>query len=221
MTHSDDNGLVLPPRLAPLHVVILPVLHKEEERANVLSYCENLKKEIESKSYCGNEIRVSVDSRDLRGGEKVWSWVKKGVPLRVEVGPRDIANGSLFVARRDTDEKKAVARDEFIATLPDTLQAIQDNLFARAKKYRDENMVEIASKDDFYAYFTPKNENKPEIHGGFAIADYDGSEEVEDMLRKDLRVTVRCIPLDGGEPKGKCIFTGNEAKYRAIFAKSY
>ena len=99
---------------------------------------------------------------------------------------------------------------------------MQDNLFARAKKYRDENTTEISSKDDFYAYFTPKNEKKPEIHGGFAVADYDGSEEVEDMLRRDLRVTVRCIPLEGGEPKGeKCIFTGRPAKYRAIFAKSY
>jgi prolyl-tRNA synthetase len=157
----------------------------------------------------------------LRGGEKMWSWVKKGIPLRIEVGPRDIANDSLFVARRDNGEKKAIARAEFIETVADILQNIQDSLFARAKKYRDENMVEISSKEDFYKYFTPQNEKKPEIHGGFAVADYDGSEEVEDMLRKDLRVTVRCIPLEGSEPKGNCIFTGKPAKYRAIFAKSY
>ena len=222
MTHSDDDGLVLPPRLAPLHVVVLPVLHKEEERANVLAYCDSLKKELEEKTFCGLPVKVSVDARDLRGGEKMWGWVKKGVPLRVEVGPRDIASDSLFVARRDTGEKKAIARSEFVGTIAEILQSIQDNLFARAKKYRDENTVEISSKEDFYAYFTLKNEKKPEIHGGFAVAEYDGSEEVEDMLRKDLRVTVRCIPLEGGEPKGgKCIFTGRPAKYRAIFAKSY
>ena len=222
MTHSDDDGLVLPPRLAPLHVVILPVLHKEEERANVLAYCDNLRKELEEKAYCGRPVKVSIDARDLRGGEKMWGWVKKGVPLRVEVGPRDIASDSLFVARRDTGEKKSVARAEFVGNIAALLQEMQDNLFARAKKYRDENTTEISSKDDFYAYFTPKNEKKPEIHGGFAVADYDGSEEVEDMLRRDLRVTVRCIPLEGGEPKGeKCIFTGRPAKYRAIFAKSY
>ena len=222
MTHSDDDGLVLPPRLAPLHVVILPVLHKEEERANVLAYCDNLRKELEEKTYCGRPVKVSIDARDLRGGEKMWGWGKKGVPLRVEVGPRDIASDSLFVARRDTGEKKSVARAEFVGNIAVLLQEMQDNLFARAKKYRDENTTEISSKDDFYAYFTPKNEKKPEIHGGFAVADYDGSEEVEDMLRRDLRVTVRCIPLEGGEPKGeKCIFTGRPAKYRAIFAKSY
>ena len=221
MTHSDDNGLVLPPKLAPLHVVILPILHKEEEKANVLAYCEKLKGEIAQVKFAGRDVRVQIDTRDLRGGEKTWSWIKKGVPLRIEVGPRDIANDALFVARRDNDEKKSVGRAEFVATLADTLQNIQDNLLARATQYRDANTVEISSKDDFYKYFTPQNEKKPEIHGGFAVADYDGSEEVEDTLRKDLKVTVRCIPLEGGEPKGNCIFTGKPAKYRAIFAKSY
>ena len=221
MTHSDDDGLVLPPRLAPLHVVVLPVIHKDCERSNVLEYCAKLKSKIESASYCGVPVRVSVDSRDLRGGEKVWSWIKKGVPLRVEVGPRDIASGSLFVARRDTGEKKSMPCAEFIENIGALLQSIQENLFLRAKKYRDENTVEMRSKEDFYAYFTPKNAKKPEIHGGFAVANYDGSAEVKDALRADLRVTVRCIPLDGGEPDGNCIFTGRPAKYRAIFAKSY
>lgn len=221
MTHSDDNGLVLPPKLAPLHVVILPVLHKEEERANVLEYCQKLKDELCAQTFAGREVRAQIDSRDLRGGEKTWSWIKKGVPVRVEVGPRDIASDSLFVARRDTDEKRSVPRAEFVAALPALLQEIQDTLLARARAYRDANTVEITSKEDFYKYFTPQNEKKPEIHGGFAVADYDGSEEVEDMLRKDLKVTVRCIPLEGGEPKGACIFTGKPAKYRAIFSKSY
>lgn len=221
MTHSDDDGLVLPPKLAPLHVVILPVLHKEEERQNVLDYCEALKRDISALSFAGRPIRVQIDARDLRGGEKTWSWIKKGVPVRVEVGPRDIAANAVFAARRDTGEKRSAARADFLAALPALLQEMQDSLLARARAYRDANTVEISSKEDFYKYFTPKNESKPEIHGGFAIANYDGSEEVEDMLRKDLKVTVRCIPLDGGEPTGDCIFTGKPAKYRAIFAKSY
>ena len=221
MTNSDDDGLVLPPKLAPLHVVILPVLHSEAEKENVLKYCETLKRDISQKKYCGSEIKVDVDSRDLRGGEKMWSWVKKGVPIRIEVGPRDIAADSLFVARRDTGEKLAYPRTKFLEDVPDILQSIQDGLFNRAKAYRDANTVEISSKEDFYAYFTPKNEKKPEIHGGFAIADYNGSAEIEDMLRRDLKVTVRCIPLSGAVPKGKCIFTGENAKYRAVFAKSY
>ncbi len=221
MTHSDDDGLMLPPRLAPLHAVILPVLHNDAERENVLNFCKTLKADISKLNYCGSEIRVDMDARDLRGGEKMWGWVKKGVPLRIEVGPRDIANNSVFVARRDTGEKRSYSREEFLANLPALLQEIQDSMFARAKAYRDENMVEISTKEDFYTYFTPKNEKKPEIHGGFAIADYDGSEEVEDLLRRDLKVTVRCIPLVGSEPKGNCIFTGRPAKYRAIFAKSY
>lgn len=221
MTHSDDNGLVLPPRLAPLHVVILPVIHNDADRQSVMQYCQTLQNELQNSDYAGGKVRVQIDARDIRGGEKTWSWIKKGVPLRVEVGPRDIANNALFVARRDTDEKQSLPRAEFVADIAKTLQAIQDNLLERARAYRDANTVKISSKDDFYAYFTPKDEKKPEIHGGFAIADYDGSAEVEDTLREDLKVTVRCIPLEGNTPEGKCIFTGKDAKYRAVFAKSY
>lgn len=222
MTHSDDNGLVIPPKLSPLHAVIIPILHNDAERENVMAYCAKLKDQLSAQTYSGREIKVQIDTRDIRGGDKIWGWVKKGVPIRIEIGPRDIASDSLFVARRDEDKKTSVPRAEFIEKIGEILQSIQDNLFARAKKYRDENMVEMTSKEEFYKFYTPKNEKKPEIHGGFAIADYDGSEEVEDMLRKDLRVTVRCIPLDGGTPKSdKCIFTQRPAKYRAIFAKSY
>ena len=166
MTHSDDDGLVLPPRLAPAQVVILPVLHKEEERARVLEYCDALKAELSAQTYAGQPVRVEIDKRDLRGGEKMWSWVKKGVPVRVEVGPRDVAQDAVFAARRDDGSKKSVPRAEFAATIADTLKSIQDSLFARAKKYRDDNTVEISSKGDFYSFFTPQNAKKPEIHGG-------------------------------------------------------
>lgn len=221
MTHSDDDGLVLPPRLAPLHVVILPVIRSDADKAGVMEYCEKLRASLIDTSYDGKPVKVEIDSRDIRGGEKTWGWIKKGVPLRVEVGPRDIASDSVFVGRRDDGSKKSMPRAEFIATVAETLGEIQKNLFARALKYRGENTVKIDSKEDFYAFFTPKNEKKPEIHGGFALAHYDGSAEVEDMLRKDLKVTVRCIPLDAEEEDGVCIFTGKPSKRRVVFAKSY
>ena len=219
MTHSDDNGLVLPPRLAPLHVVILPVAHKEEDKAVVEKSCDDLKTALEERSYCGRQIAVRVDKRDLRGGEKAWSWVKKGVPLRVEIGPRDIASGTVFVSRRDTLEKMSVSRAGFIEHIAKALADIQDAMFARAKKYRDENTVYPKTKEEFYEYFS--SEAGGALKCGFAVADFCADAEIEDALAKDLKVTVRCVPLDGGEPRGNCIFTGKSAKCRAVFAKSY
>lgn len=221
MTHSDDDGLVLPPRLAPLHIVILPVIRNDAESASVIEYCRKLKDDIRAQFYDGENVRVDVDARDIRGGEKMWGWVKKGVPIRIEVGPRDIANDSLFVAFRHSGEKRGIARAEFISSLPETLKSIQDALFERAKSNMVQNTKVLNSREEFYEYFTPKNSEKPEIHGGFAVADYDGSVEVEEVLKKDLKVTVRCIPLEGSQPLGNCIFTGKPAKFRAIFAKSY
>lgn len=226
MTHSDDDGLILPPRLAPSHIVILPVLHQEEHRAAVLQYCENLRQALRAISYHGHPLEVELDTRDIRGGEKMWSWVKKGVPVRIEVGPRDLASDTLFTARRDTGEKKPVPRAEFLANVTAILDSIQANLLQRAQTLRTENTREISSKEDFYAYFTPKNTNEPEIHGGFAIAHYNGSPDLEDQLKSDLKVTVRCLPLDesslpGTPGPGTCIFTGQPSPRRAIFAKSY
>lgn len=221
MTHSDDDGLVLPPRIAPTHIVILPVIRDDASRAQVMQYCENLKKELSEVLYDGKPLRVEIDARDIRGGEKAWSWVKKGVPIRLEIGPRDIAADSLFMARRDDGSKKPIARAEFVASAPQILAQIQQNLFERALKYRAENTVKIDSKKDFYDFFTPQNEKKPEIHGGFALAHFDGSAEVEDMLRQDLKVTVRCIPLEGEEEEGVCPFSGRPSKKRVVFAKSY
>ncbi|MDR1497573.1 MAG: proline--tRNA ligase [Puniceicoccales bacterium] len=222
MTHSDDDGLIVPPQLAPHHIVILPVHRDEASRAAVQTYCESLRAEIAALHYAGRPIEVAIDGRELRGGEKAWSWVKKGVPLRVEIGAREVASESVFTARRDTGEKRNLSRGHFVATLPQTLQDIQDNLLARAQAFRAANTVELDSKDAFYAYFTPENKAKPEIHGGFALAHWDGSAEAEAQIKKDLNVTIRCIPLeDNGNGAGTCIFTGNPSKQRCVFAKSY
>jgi prolyl-tRNA synthetase len=223
MTHSDDDGLVLPPKMAPSHVVILPIAHNAQHRTAVLEYCDKLKKELEEQIFDGRSIEVEIDNRDLRGGEKMWHWVKHGIPLRVEVGPRDIAADSLMVGRRDeaSSERHAVPRAQFVAEIATTLQDMQDKLFARALKFQKEHTREIDSLEEFYAFFTPKNEEKPEIHGGFALSHWCGDPEVEAKFKEDLKVTLRCIPLDEDKTPGKCILTGKLSKQRVIFAKSY
>jgi prolyl-tRNA synthetase len=223
MTHSDDDGLILPPRLAPAHVVILPVLHKEESRAQVLEYCESLKAELRAVQYDGRPVEVELDTRDLRGGEKVWSWIKKGVPIRLEVGPRDVEADAVFAARRDRahKDKKSIPRAEFIATVANTLTEMQDALFARAKQQRTDNTVTLDDKDEFYNFFTPQNTEKPEIHGGYAMCHWNGSSDVEAKIKDDLNVTIRCVPLDAEQETGTCIISGEPSSQRVVFAKSY
>lgn len=220
MTHSDDDGLVLPPRLAPSHIAILPVLRGEGD-AEVLAFCEKLKAELESKAFAGRVIRVELDKRDLRGGEKRWGWVKKGIPFIAEVGPKDLAKESVFLQRRDTGEKAAVKATDFVETITERLQEIQDSLLMRAKAHREENTRKIDTKEEFEAFFTAENKNKPEIHGGFALCHWAGTAEEEDRIAKDYKVTIRCIPLDDTEGPGTCPFTGKESPQRVVFAKAY
>src|SRR5689334_14179892 len=174
MTHSDDDGLVLPPRMAPKHVVLLPIYRSDEEKSQVLEYVNSLKKELEAQEFNGGKVRVMIDDRDIRGGEKNWHHIKRGVPLRAEIGPKDIAKNGVFLARRDTGEKTGVERSELVKTIGQRLTDIQNNLFQRAKKFRDDNTQNIDTLDDFLAYFTPqsKSEEKPDIHGGFALCHY-------------------------------------------------
>jgi prolyl-tRNA synthetase len=147
--------------------------------------------------------------------------IKKGVPLRVEVGPRDIASGSVFVARRDTGEKAGILRTEFVQSVTNRLQSIQDNLLAKAKAHRAAHTREINSWEELKAFFTPKNADDPEIHGGFALCHWNGSREVERRLKDELKVTIRCIALDAKEEKGKCVVTGEPSARRVVMAKAY
>ena len=222
MTHSDDDGLVLPPRLAPAHVVILPIYRSDEEQSAVLKYCHALKQELEAQDYNGSPIRVRIDDRDIRGGEKTWQHIKRGVPLRVDVGPRDIASGSVFVRRRDQGpkEKWTPSRDEFLARVPEVLDEMQTGLFQRALAMRESATRRIDDLAEFEAFFTPKNAEKPEIHGGMAWCHFVDSDEMEAKLKK-LKVTVRCVPSDEEEEDGKCIFTGQPSRRRGVFAKAY
>jgi prolyl-tRNA synthetase len=225
MTHSDDDGFVLPPRLAPQHVVIVPIFRSDDEKPRVIEYCRKLASELRTQRYADAPVRVLVDEREQRGGEKVWQWVRKGVPLRLEIGPRDMEKDSVFVGRRDRapKDKQSVTRAEFVAQIAGTLKSIQDGLLARATAFRAEHTRRIDDRDEFYAYFTSERETegKPTpIHGGFALTHFGGGVELEKKIKDDLSVTVRCIPLEKSEP-GTCPFTGKPSPQRVVWAKAY
>ncbi len=222
MAHSDDDGAVLPPRIAPTHIVIIPITPKEETRATVLEECDKLASELRALKFGDANLEVEVDQRDLGGGVKNWEWIKKGVPIRVEVGPRDLERKTVAVSRRDqaVKAKEFLARGEFVGRAAQILTSIQTNLLERATQFRDSHTQEINSRDEFYKFFTPANSAKPEIHGGFALAHWNGSRAVEEQIKNDLKVTIRCIPFGKGE-SGRCIFTGEPSARRLIWAKAY
>jgi prolyl-tRNA synthetase len=216
MAHGDDDGMVMPPRIAPSHIALLPIIRNEEDRATVMPYVESLAADLRATSYDGKPVKVVVDDRDMNAGERSWDWVRKGIPLRAEIGPRDISNNAVFLARRDKPprEKQSVGRDELVATIPELLTSIQDALYERALAFREANTRRIETKDEFYEFFSGE--------GGFAVAHWNGSREVEEQLKNDLSVTIRAMP-DGPEyeEEGVCPFSGEKSARRVIFAKSY
>lgn len=226
MAHADDDGLVLPPRIAPTHVVVIPITPKEETRVAVLEAADRLALELRGLNYAGTPIEVEIDRRDLGGGVKNWEWIKKGVPVRVEIGPRDLESGNVAVTRRDqpVKAKEFLPLAEFVSRAVEILSSIQQNLLQRAMEFREANTRTIDSKAEFYDFFTPRNSAKPEIHGGFALAHWSGSREAEEQVKNDLKVTIRCIPLDDATipaEAGVCIFTGAPSARRVVWAKSY
>jgi prolyl-tRNA synthetase len=222
MTHSDDDGLVLPPRIAPSHVVIIPVTPNEETRQQVIDYCLELKQQLQDQIYMDGPVRVEFDDRAMRGGEKAWGWIKKGIPLRVEVGPRDMEAGCVFVGRRDRapKDKQSIPLQQFVGGIANLLDEMQAGLLAKAKAFQKEHTPEITTEADFVEFFTPKNIDAPEIHGGFASMGFCCDLELEDKIAKEYKVTVRCIPNATVDDVVPCVFTGKPGK-RVIFAKSY
>jgi prolyl-tRNA synthetase len=223
MAHGDDDGLILPPRVAPAQVVIVPVAPKPESRDAVFAACDALATKLRAQNFGGEPVRVEVDKRDLGGGQKSWDWIKRGVPVRVEIGPRDLEKGTVAVARRDRahKEKAFPAADELVSTIASTLESIHHTLLTRATELRDKNTARIDTKEEFLRFFTAERKDKPEIHGGFASAHWDGSAEVEAEIKDELKVTIRCIPFDAAEEDGKCVWSGRPSKRRVLFAKSY
>ena len=224
MTHADDDGMIMPPRLAPSHVAILPIIRNPEDEEAVWAFCEKTATALRKHDYHGRGVEVVVDRRDVNAGEKSWGWIKKGIPVILEIGPRDLAEGSVFVYRRDKTRKErfAMPMEAFAAGIVDLLDEIQAHLLDRARNLRDQHTREIDSMDDFRAFFTPQHTDKPEIHGGFAMSHWCGGAGCEKAINDELSVTIRCIPLDRDTSgPGPCMVCGKEGPGRVVFAKAY
>ena len=218
MAHGDDDGIMLPPRVAPVQIVILPVTPKPETRDAVLDACEALAKTLRTQQFLNEPLRVHVDKRDTPGGQRNWEWIKKGVPIRVEIGPRDITSRNVAVARRDKGpkEKEFILKEQFIRDVDDILDDIQTKLLERATALRDANTKSLETEAEFRAFFA---DGAP---GGFALMHWAGSSEDEDRLAKEMKVSIRCIPKgDEYAGDGKCFLTGKPSTRRVVFAKSY
>ena len=222
MIHGDDDGIILPPKIASAHVVLLPIIRKSDDRENVMAYTESLARQLRETYYHHRKLVVEIDNRDI-GGARGWDWIKKGIPLRVEIGPRDIARDSVYVGRRDKAHKEKVSlkRDQFVGEITNILDEIQNNLFARAQKFSNEHTQPCDDREAFYDFFTPKNSQNPEIHGGFAVSPWCGEETCELKVKDELGVTIRCLPLEQENSKGACVCCGKPGNIRAIFAKAY
>lgn len=218
MAHADDDGLVLPPRVAPQQVVIVPVTPKEETRDAVIASCEALAETLRrEQSYAGSPIRVHIDKRDLGGGVKKWEWVKKGVPIRIEIGPRDLEGRKVCLQRRDQapNEKDFVDREEFIRNAPQILSEIQQLLLDRLTVFRDENITGCSSLEDFNAHWEGDDP-------GWLLTPWAGSTEQEETLSKEHKITIRCLPNDqqDGE-EAPCFLTGEATRTRALWGRAY
>lgn len=223
MCHGDDDGLRMPPRIAAKQIVIIPVVPKPEMEEAIFSYVESIAIQLRSVQYEGRSLSVLVDKRDKRGGEKSWEWIKKGVPLRIEVGPRDMEAQSMMVCRRDKPhkEKMVITHSNIAAESVRLLEEIQTNLFEQAKRFRDENIrTDIKNFEQMKEFFVGEHSGKSEKPAGFVLAKWCGDPETEKLL-EELKVTIRCLPLKQSGTQGICILTGKPATLDAIFAKSY
>ncbi len=209
MSHSDNQGLVLPPKLAPIQVVIVPIYKDDEQLQKINAFANQLKKELEDK-----DIRVKYDNRDnQRPGWKFADYEFKGVPLRIAIGGRDMENGTVELARRDTKEKQTVPQAGLTNVISDLLTEIQDGLFQKALKYRDSMIHKVENYEEFKDVL----ENK----GGFISAHWDGTPETEERIKQETKATIRCIPLNNPLEDGVCVYSGKPSIQRVLFAKAY
>lgn len=209
MTHSDDNGLVLPPNLAPDQVVIVPIYRKDEEFEAVDKIAKDLMKELRSKG-----IRVKYDNRDTqKPGWKFNEYELKGVPVRIAIGPKDVEKGTVELARRDTLKKEFVKNDEVVEKVVSLMVEIQENLYKKASAYRAEHTTEVSTYEEFKEVLDSK--------GGFILAHWDGTAETEEKIKNETKATIRCIPLEGEKIAGNCMVTGNPSSEKVLFARAY
>ncbi len=211
MTHSDDDGLILPPRIAPVAVALVPIFANDQERGQTLEFAEKIKQRLAEHL---DHLRIQIDDRDnLRPGDKFFHWIQQGVPVRVEIGPRDVKQQSAMVARRDVRDKKLVPLDEIADHVMRLLQQIQQDLYQRALDFREANTRTVKNYGEFKEIL--------EQEGGFIRAHWNGSREVEDQIKNETKATIRCIPLNDQPEAGKCILTGEPSKQEVIFAIAY
>lgn len=222
MAHSDDDGLVLPPRVAPQHVVIVPVTPKEETREAVLASCQALAEMLRHQMYHGDPIRVHVDTRDLGGGVKKWEWIKKGVPIRIEIGPRDVETRKVCIQRRDqpASAKEFADKEDFLRRAGELLDEVHRSMLARSREFRDANLAPCSDEAAFEEHWTQDNP-------GWLCTRWAGSAEQEEEISKRLKITIRCLPLEGAVPAHRipaddaCFLTGNPGAPLAIWGRSY
>ncbi len=207
MVHGDEKGLKLPPKLAPIQVIIVPIWKNEEEKEKVLAWIEELKPQLKA-------FRVKVDDREeYTPGWKFNEWELRGVPLRIEIGPRDVEAGQVVFARRDTGEKWAISTDDLGSKVEKALEEIQSNLFLMAKKFRDENTYRLNDYAEFKRII--------ESDGGFVIAPWCESAECEESIKDETKATIRCIPFEQDGELGRCIYCGKETTLKALFARAF
>ena len=209
MAHSDNNGLVLPPKLAPIQVVMVPIYRGEEQRVEAVARFEELAAELRAKG-----VSVKIDGRDnVRSGFKFAEYELKGVPVRLALGPRDLENGTIELARRDTLTKEVVSQEGLADRIVALLDEIQHNIFKKALDFRNSMITKVDTWEEFKSVLNEK--------GGFILAHWDGTPETEQAIKDATKATIRCIPMDAVEEEGKCVYSGKPSKYRVLFAKSY
>ena len=208
MAHSDDEGLVLPPKLAPIQVVIVPIYKGEEQLKLITEKVDKIIAELKAKN-----ISVKYDDRDThKPGWKFSEYELKGIPVRIAIGPRDLENGTAEVARRDTKEKSVMQITDLAIKIEHLLEQIQDNIYRRASDFRESHTYKADSYDEFKSRLDD---------GGFVLAHWDGTSETEEKIKEETKATIRCIPIDNKLEAGKCIFSGNPSTQRVVFARSY
>ena len=228
MCHADDDGMVVPPRIAPYQIVIVPIFKKPEDKEKVSAYIENLQKQLKSQTSFGEKIRVKVDMRDKPSVDKSWEWIRKGAPMVCEIGPRDVDNNGLMLKERiflNTPEgKKIMKADEFVANVSKRLEELQQKMFDRAKERLEQNIRnDITTPEEFAAYFANSNEWIEDGKQGkvaFVRGKWCADPATEEIL-KAMKITIRCIPFDQSGTTGKCLLTGKDATLDVIYARSY
>jgi prolyl-tRNA synthetase len=209
MAHSDDDGLIIPPKLAPIHVVIVPIFRNDEELARVTEKVDILIRDLRKLG-----LSVKFDNRDThKPGFKFAEYEMRGVPVRIAIGPRDIENGTVEMARRDTKEKRVLSMAAVVEEMPALLEDIQQNIYNRALKFREENTTRVDTYDEMKKVLDGK--------GGFILAHWDGTAETEAAIKEETKATIRCIPLDAPAEQGKCIYSGKPSDKRVVFARAY